>query len=168
MTTSTLLFCQHRFTFPTFPPLFYCLAYPATTFFLFLFILIIFLEKWLLKRISFRLRLKTWHSYRTIIHFINIRLFNRIFYSFTRNLLPGVMIKILCFQYDLVRVKALAYIIRVIPAIILFFKIMFASIISWLKMCKKRATKTRKAKDVTGNDRKLILCSKSFGNYMKY
>ena len=36
---------------------------------------------------------------------------------------------------------------------------MFASIISWFKMCKKRAIKTGKAEDVTENDKKVILCN---------
>ena len=67
----------------------------------------------------------------------------------------------------MVRVKALVYVIKIIPAIILFFKTVFTSIISWIKMCKKRAIKTGKAKDVTGNDKKVILCNKCFGNYMK-
>ena len=39
---------------------------------------------------------------------------------------------------------------------------MFASSISWLKMCKKRAIKTGKMKDVTGTDKNVILCNKMF------
>ena len=49
----------------------------------------------------------------------------------------------------------------------MFFKIMFFSIISCFKLCKTRAKKTSKAKDVGGNDRKVILCNKYFENYMK-
>ena len=34
-------------------------------------------------------------------------------------------------------------------------------------MCKTRAVKTRKAKDVAGNESKVILCNKCFGNFMQ-
>ena len=75
------------------------LPYPTTTLFLFCFIdLIIFLKNWLLRRISFRLRLKTLYCYRTIIYFIRIWLFSWIFYSFTQDSLQDVIIKILYFQ----------------------------------------------------------------------
>ena len=42
---------------------------------------------------------------------------------------------------------------------------MFPSII--LKMCKTGAVKTRKVKDVAGNENKKICVKKCFGNYMK-
>ena len=61
----------------------------------------------------------------------------------------------------------MAYVVRIIPAVIVFFEIGFASIISGLKMCKTGAVKTRKAKDIAGNENKVILCNKCFGNYMK-
>ena len=48
----------------------------------------------------------------------------------------------------------------------IFFKIVFASIISELKICKIGAIET-KAKDVVGNENKVILCNKCFGNYTK-
>ena len=35
-------------------------------------------------------------------------------------------------------------------------------------MCKARAVKTRKAKDVAGNENKLILCNKCFTNYVEW
>ena len=41
----------------------------------------------------------------------------------------------------------------------MFFKIMFASIISCSKLCKTRAKKRSKANDVGVNDRKVILCN---------
>ena len=56
VTTSALHFCQHSFTFPTLASLLNCLADPSTASFLFSFILIIFIEKLLLKRISLRLK----------------------------------------------------------------------------------------------------------------
>ena len=43
---------------------------------------------------------------------------------------------------------------------------MFASIISCFKL-SKTALKAGKAKDVVGNDKKVILCNKHFGNYRK-
>ena len=48
----------------------------------------------------------------------------------------------------------------------MFFQIAFGSIISCFK--KIRATKTSKANDAAGNDKKLILCNKCFGNYLKH
>ena len=85
-----------------------------------------------------------------------------------QNYYPFYQHKIYSFtQYLLQGVKGLAYVIRIIPRIILILKIVFASIISWLKMYKERAIDTGKAKDVTGNDRKVILCTKWFGNYIK-
>ena len=50
----------------------------------------------------------------------------------------------------MVHVKALGYVIRIIPA--MFFKIVLSLDIK---------------SDVTENDRKVILCNKCFGNYMK-
>ena len=60
----------------------------------------------------------------------------------------------------------MVYVIRIIPATILLFKIVFASIFSCFKLCKTRAIKTSKAKDVVGNDKKVILRKKYFENYM--
>ena len=95
-------------------------------------------------------------------YFIKIRLFSRIFFknrfhSFIRNLLQDAVIKICIFSKNLVRVKALAYVIRIIPAQTLFFKIVFASIISCFKMRETRSIKTSKAKEVVGNNKKVIL-----------
>ena len=54
-----------------------------------------------LKKMAFEENLflaQTENLYRTSIHFIGIRLFSRIFYSFTRDSWHGVMIKMLYFQ----------------------------------------------------------------------
>lgn len=66
------------------------------------------------------------------------------------------MVKILYFQEDLVHTKAWAYDIKIIPATILIPKIVFASIIPWLKMCKTRAIKSKKVKNIAGNDKKVV------------
>ena len=55
--------------------------------------------------------------------------------------------------------KVLVYAIRIICATILFFKVVFALIISCFKMCKTRAMKTSKAKDVVGNNKRGISCN---------
>ena len=72
-----------------------------------------------------------------------------------------------CYDQNIViRVKALACVNRIIPAII-FFEIALALIVSGLKMCKTGAIKTRKSNDVAGNENKVILCNKCFGSYMQ-
>ena len=45
----------------------------------------------------------------------------------------------------------------------LFFKIVFALIISFFKVCKTSVIKASKVKDVR-NGKKVILCNKCFGN----
>ena len=68
------------------------------------------------------------------VYLINIKLFSKTFcknsyYSFNQNLLHGDTVKVFYFQQDQVRVKTLAYAIKIIPAIF-FFRIVFGSVIS--------------------------------------
>ena len=77
------------------------------------------------------------------------------------------MIKILYFRKDLVREKGIGKRHQHNSRINFFFKIMVASIISGMKIRKTEAVKTRKAKDVAGNEKKINLCNKCFGNYME-
>ena len=99
------------------------------------------------------------------IHFVNIRLISRIFcknrfYSFIRNLLLGFTMEILYFQSDLAGVKALAYCIRIIPAIIhIFFQNCVCLDYLWvesMQYVQDRIGSTRKAND---NGNKVIACN---------
>ena len=102
------------------------------------------------------------------IYFVSIRLISRIFcknrfYSFVRNLLLGFTMKILHFQSDLAGVKALAYVIRIIPAIIhIFFQNCVCLDYLWvesMQYVQDRIGSTRKANNVAGNGNKVIACN---------
>lgn len=67
------------------------------------------------------------------------------------------MIKILYFRKDLVREKGIGKRHQNNSRINFFFKIMVASIISGMKIWKTEAVKTRKAKDVDGDENKVCV-----------